>query len=445
LTLAKSSARWLRKQRKEEHIDSSSPSPYTSTKTAGIINMQNDTQPQTAPTAQEQHVEELAGPDDFWLTITDAARATRRQDVSIRRWIAKGFLPVRRQNVGLNQRTRLVRASDLAKLTPIIDPAGAISTAQGRLDLTSIPVQQAHIKASQQQISTQLEQLSAEVKSNAEEARQALDAQQSKQQQCLASLRADIETSLEQQRDNSARHLGAIEIVLAQQRDETTKRLKALTAKLAQQHAEHEQTASRLQAHIAATETTLSQQITALHEQFQALLQDWQKKLSDQQQDFDSLLTSLAARIDRETQEREQLADYIMKLTSSVMNHEQQLTLERQERQQMARDMADMAAAMAEQQTRLALETGERSALAEQLMQLSRQNIAQEESIQHLTLVVSQQQQLLTSLQDKVMQQNNDYKKFISRFTGAEQREAHLVQQVIDIARAVVELQEKQS
>src|SRR5579872_5287979 len=118
--------------------------------------MQNNTQPQTAPTVQEQHVEELAGPDDFWLTITDAARATRRQDVSIRRWIAKGLLPVRRQNVGLNQRTRLVRASDLAKLTPIIDPAGAISTAQGRLDLTSIPAQQAQIKASQQELLAQL-------------------------------------------------------------------------------------------------------------------------------------------------------------------------------------------------------------------------------------------------------------------------------------------------
>nr|HET6901447.1 hypothetical protein [Ktedonobacteraceae bacterium] len=60
--------------------------------------------------SQERYADELAGPDDYWLTITDAARATRRQDVS---------LPVRRQYVGLNQRTRLVRASDLAALTPI--------------------------------------------------------------------------------------------------------------------------------------------------------------------------------------------------------------------------------------------------------------------------------------------------------------------------------------
>src|SRR5437868_10334652 len=106
---------------------------------------------------QERYADELTGPDDYWLTITDAARATRRQDVSIRRWISKGLLPVRRQHVGLNQRTRLVRASDLAKLTPIIDPAGAISTERSKLDLTSIPVQQAQLKASQQELVVQLE------------------------------------------------------------------------------------------------------------------------------------------------------------------------------------------------------------------------------------------------------------------------------------------------
>src|SRR5438128_4925251 len=106
----------------------------------------------TDGTSQERYADELVGPDDYWLTITDAARATRRQDVTIRRWISKGLLPVRRQHVGLNQRTRLVRASDLAALTPIIDPAGAISTERGKLDLTSIPTQQAQIKTSQQHI-----------------------------------------------------------------------------------------------------------------------------------------------------------------------------------------------------------------------------------------------------------------------------------------------------
>lgn len=402
--------------------------------------MQNNTQPQPAA-AQEQHVEELAGPDDFWLTITDAARATRRQDVSIRRWIAKGLLPVRRQNVGLNQRTRLVRASDLEKLTPIIDPAGAISTAQGRLDLTSIPVQQAHIKASQQQISAQLEQLVEVVKSNAEEARQALDAQQLQQEQSVASLRADIEASLEQQRAISTRQFDEIEATLAQQREDTAKHLEALSARLTQQRAEHEHAVSQLQDQITVKETMLSQAIIALHEHINMQALDWQTRLSDLQQRLDNH----TARIGQETQEREQLADYVMKLTSSVMNLEQKLTRDQQERQQMARDLSGLIVTLAEQQASLEHEAGERNALAEQVLQLSRQHAEQEERNQQLRLTVSQQQQLLTSLQAKAMQQNNDYKKFTSRFTGAEQREAHLVQQVIDIAKAVVALQEKQS
>jgi hypothetical protein len=423
-------------------IDSFSPSPYTGAKTAEIIIMQNDIQPQIAPTSQEQHVEELAGPDDFWLTITDAARATRRQDVSIRRWIAKGLLPVRRQNVGLNQRTRLVRASDLSKLTPIIDPAGAISTEQGRLDLTSIPVQQAHIKAAQQQINAQLEQLTETVKSSSEEARQALERQQLQQEQQLASLRSDIEAAIEQQHDSFIQQFSEIETALMQQRENAAKRLKALTLKVAQQRAEHEQTNSQLQARIDAAETAFSQQIAALHEQLQALAQDWQDKVSAQRQDLADLSTRLTERIDRETQEREQLADYIMKLTSSVMNHEQQLALEQQERQHQAHEMA---ATIAEQQSALELEVGERDTLNAQLSKLTGQLAEQEERHQQLLLTISQQQHILTSLQDQAIQQNNDYKKVEAKFRNAEQREAHLVQRVIDIAKAVVALQEKQA
>src|SRR5437588_9103066 len=111
------------------------------------------------PESQERYADELAGPDDYWLTITDAARATRRQDISIRRWISKGLLPVRRQTVGLNQRTRQVRASDLAKLTPIIDPTAGVTSERGKVDLASIPVEQAAIRASHQELLGQVADL----------------------------------------------------------------------------------------------------------------------------------------------------------------------------------------------------------------------------------------------------------------------------------------------
>src|SRR5258708_350468 len=118
--------------------------------------MEEETQvaygPQDMHGKQERYVEELAGADDYWMSITDAARSTRRQDITFRRWIASGELPVRAQKVGMNKRTRLIRASDVARLTPIVDSSAVITNAEGRLNLTSIPVEQATIKANHQQL-----------------------------------------------------------------------------------------------------------------------------------------------------------------------------------------------------------------------------------------------------------------------------------------------------
>src|SRR5258708_13975698 len=109
----------------------------------------------------ERYVEELTGPDDYWMTITDSARATRRQDITIRRWIASGELPVRKYRVGLNRRSRQVRASDVAKLTPIIDTSAMISGEEARISLTNIPAEQVAIRADHQQILTDMAALRA--------------------------------------------------------------------------------------------------------------------------------------------------------------------------------------------------------------------------------------------------------------------------------------------
>ena len=122
----------------------------------------------------EQQVDALAGPEDYWLTITDAARATRRQDITIRRWIATGQLPVRRLAVGLNQRTRQVRVSDLARLTPIIDPTAVITGEEGRLNLMSIPVEQAQLRVGQQQLQQHVATLREHVEQQGQTFRQAL-------------------------------------------------------------------------------------------------------------------------------------------------------------------------------------------------------------------------------------------------------------------------------
>src|SRR5579875_3770581 len=104
------------------------------------------------------YVEELAGEGDYWLSITDAARVCRVQDVSIRRAISRRVLPVRRQRAGQNKRTRFVRASDLPKAGfPIIDESAAITTEIGKVDILSIPRQQQRILQDHQQLMGRLE------------------------------------------------------------------------------------------------------------------------------------------------------------------------------------------------------------------------------------------------------------------------------------------------
>ena len=89
-----------------------------------------------------RYVEELEGQDDYWLSITDAYRICRVQDVSIRRAIASGRLPVRAQGAGDNKRTRFVRASDLPRANfPILDSGAAITSDIRKVDILNIPLQ----------------------------------------------------------------------------------------------------------------------------------------------------------------------------------------------------------------------------------------------------------------------------------------------------------------
>ena len=95
--------------------------------------------------AKIRYIEELAGEEDAWVSITDAARITRTSEAMARRWVTSGRLPVKQQGFGINQHTRLVRLSDVAAIRPIIDPTAAISNDVHTLDLPSIPRQQAQL------------------------------------------------------------------------------------------------------------------------------------------------------------------------------------------------------------------------------------------------------------------------------------------------------------
>ena len=115
------------------------------------------------PTKQEKYVTELAGPEDRWVTVTDAGRIARRQEHTIRSWIASGALPVHPDRIGINKKTRQIRLSDLTSLTPIIDPDAAIAADFRALDLFSIP-------RTQQQLVEQVAALQREVAEQQERA-----------------------------------------------------------------------------------------------------------------------------------------------------------------------------------------------------------------------------------------------------------------------------------
>jgi len=168
---------------------------------------ETSSQEQAQAPSRVEYVEELAGPDDYWLSITSAARVVRRQDITIRRWIASGMLPLRGDAAkagqpgaprpsGLNKRTRYVRASDLEKLSPIVDPGAVIIGEEGRLDLPSIPAEQAAIKAAHQQLLGEVGDLRQQVQTHTQTFQAALAEQATAWQRDLEAFRTSISTQI---------------------------------------------------------------------------------------------------------------------------------------------------------------------------------------------------------------------------------------------------------
>ena len=368
----------------------------------------------TDGTSQERYADELVGPDDYWLTITDAARATRRQDVSIRRWISKGLLPVRRQHVGLNQRTRLVRASDLAKLTPIIDPAGAISTERSKLDLTSIPVQQAQLKASQQELLVQLKDVQEFARQEGETLRRMIDEQEQQRRTALEALRTETTTRLRQQYEKLEQHTHELGTALAQQQASTTTALEELAGK------------------INLVMSSLMQRIDVLHEQEQAITEAWQQTTRRQQEQIETL----TAHLQEEKQVREHLTAQVNQLTEQqaqqLVKYEQEVHL----REQLADKVQQLTNQLAEQQVAHVHEVQARERLQQQL---AAQQSMHDQTLQQVqTSIQEQQQHYLTSLSQQLQQfdrlshsyvnlqkRNEEFEKRLTQMTEAIEQQRH--------------------
>src|SRR5712692_12076096 len=122
-----------------------------------------------------QYVEELAGPEDAWISLTDAARITRTSEAMARRWVTSGRLQVKKEPVGIPPRTRLVRLSDVAKIRPIVDPTAAITGEVRKLDLASIPRQQLQIMEDHQRLTKLMQDVLEASKQHTAETHAALE------------------------------------------------------------------------------------------------------------------------------------------------------------------------------------------------------------------------------------------------------------------------------
>src|SRR5712692_5590409 len=285
----------------------------------------------------EQQVDALAEPEDYWLTITDAARATRRQDITIRRWIATGQLPVRRHTVGLNQRTRQVRASDLAKLTPIIDPTAVITGEEGRLNLMSIPVEQAQLRVGQQQLQQHVAALREHVEQQGQIFRQA-----------LAEHRLAFQHHQEQLREALAAQFSQVHEALFG----TRTALEAMRTEQQQRLAQYEQELERLRQRLAMQSTTSQEAPLGSQDEMisrfapqrsageqvmeQALqtLEEWMTsefaKLVDQLETVTTQVTASTQsfdhtqqRLQRQEQQIERLMETTARLTEQLARHDQ--------------------------------------------------------------------------------------------------------------------------
>lgn len=228
-----------------------------------FMNFSHPQDAQGAASAEEQavYVEELAGSDDYWLSITDASRVCRVQDVSIRRAIQRKVLPVRRQRAGQNKRTRFVRASDLAQAGfPIIDESAAISTEIGKVDILNIPRQQQLIMQEHQALMLQLGTMQEALASSQQQMSADLLQQQERWQASLQTTREEQSRQLVEAQTRISQEQQKFQHVLTEASQRLANEQQTLRQDLTQEQARTLSRDERIQASIDTTRQDLAQQ-----------------------------------------------------------------------------------------------------------------------------------------------------------------------------------------
>jgi hypothetical protein len=373
-----------------------------------FVETQESEQHQASPIGSQQtrirFIEELAGPEDRWVTITDAARITRTSEAMARRWVTSGRLPIKRLKAGVNQQTRLVRLSDVAAIRPIIDPLAAISDAVHTVDLPSIPRQQAFIMQDHERLQQQVRQ----------------------EQQATQALRQDVQAlaAHQQQAESALREQGATRHEQIQQQFiQVHEQQEQLGAQVREQRESFQEAthclaeqANRVEHDLAALKTTalerftqmqheVEQRLLAFNQQSEQVRSDVLALLQQYQEHVQATLAGLEETLTNLKEQHEQLEHAVATHHHALAHEQKQLhALIEQREQEVTRAMARQEASQKQ----------EASALQKRLLPLERWRehctaqaydqrlAAQEQRIQVLTVQLQEERAARLALGDQL-------------------------------------------
>ena len=276
------------------------------------------------PTKKEVHVTELAGPGDRWVSVTDASRIARRQEHTIRTWIAQGVLPVNPVRVGINKKTRQVRLSDLATLTPIIDPDAGIATDLGTLDLPSIPKRQQQLMEQmttlQQEVTGQLASLDGQLRDLAgsleqfaEETRQTWQVHQ-QHYQALVHRDNEHQQRIQQVQDTLVENLRGVDQAIRQELGNVLKLHTLLEEHVKAQDQAWKLAQQALRDLVAQTKDTLRQEMAGLAVQIEQARQESAEAVENLRKYVAGLEERIVSEMEERRQAHEDLAATVTRL-----------------------------------------------------------------------------------------------------------------------------------
>ena len=343
-----------------------------------------------------RYVEELAGPDDAWISLTDAARITRTSEAMTRRWVTSGRLKVKKEPVGVPPRTRLVRMSDVAAIRPIVDPTAAITGEVRKLDLASIPRQQLQIMEDHQRLTKLMQDVLEAVSQHEASTHAAFE-------QVTARVR-ELSEELQHTQDLERQQREA----LAEQVRDQAQQIEQSNDRLAVQERQHQHDLEQLRMHLL--------------DQLRGSQQEWERTLSRQDQEHysqvDEVRRALAQQQEALTTLRRDMMTFVEQQVREVMTALEQLS-----RDQM-QDVATLTEHLEKieqriEQVAMRAETAQTTAASYQ-----KRADAQDRLIQTLTTSLQEEREARKTLTEQLAAQQGQIQALHREIDGVKRQKA---------------------